>query len=266
MAPSLPRAERGWAVVTGASAGIGRALAGEFAAGGFDVVAVARREERLRELAAELRADHGADTEVVVMDLAEPEAARQLDATLRARELTVDALVNNVGRAAYGPLVDTDADAEVEGLRLNVELPLRLTKRLLPPMVERGRGRVLTVASMAAFLPGPRMAGYYASKAYALSLSEALSVELAGTGVSATALCPGPVDTEFQDRAEMRDSRVGSTFSATPESVAAAGYRGTMDGDAVVVPGITNKLLYLGARLAPRPVLRRVGAWVNADR
>jgi short-subunit dehydrogenase len=265
MAP-MDRDEREWAVVTGASAGIGRALAHEFAAGGFDVAVVARREERLRDLAGSLREDHGVETEVVVMDLADPEAARQLDATLRARELTVDALVNNVGRGVYGPLVDTDPDDEVDQVRLNVELPLRLTKRLLPPMVERDRGRVLTVASMAAFLPGARMAGYYASKAYALRLSEALSVELADTGVAATALCPGPVDTEFQDRADMRDSRIGSTFSAAPAAVAAAGYRGAMDGEAVVVPGLTNKLLYLGARLAPRGVLRRVGGWVNSDR
>lgn len=133
-------------------------------------------------------------------------------------------------------------------------------------MVERDDGVVLNVSSLAAFQPGPGMAGYYASKACVQSFSEALAEELRDTGVSVTALCPGPVPTEFQDRAGMDASRIGSVFSHSPEDVAAAGFRGAMDGDPVVVPGLQMKLLYLGSRLAPRPVKRRLAAWVNADR
>jgi short-subunit dehydrogenase len=256
----------GTALVTGASAGIGRELAREFAAGGYDLVVVARREERLETLAEELADAHGTTTHVVGMDLAEPRAAEELRAAVADRDVTVDALVNNVGVGTYGPFHESDVEAELTQLRLNVELPVHLTRLYLPAMVERDAGVVLNVASLAAFQPGPKMAGYYASKAYLLSLSEALAEELRGTGVDVTALCPGPVETEFQERADMTDSRVGSNFSHTAAEVAAAGYRGAMAGDPVVVPGLVPKVLAVGSRLAPGPVRRRTAAWVNADR
>jgi len=256
----------GTALVTGASAGIGRELAREFAAGGHDLVVVARREERLRELADELADAHGTATAVIAMDLAEPRSAAALQEAVADRGVAVDALVNNVGVGTYGPFHESDVEAELTQLRLNVELPVHLTRLYLPEMVERGAGTVLNVASLAAFQPGPRMAGYYASKAYLLSFSEALSTELRGTDVSVTALCPGPVPTEFQERADMADSRVGSTFSHTAAEIAAAGYRGAMAGDPVVVPGLPMKLLYLGSRLSPRFLKRRSAAWINADR
>lgn len=257
---------RGTALITGASAGIGRALAREFAAGGWDLAVVARREPRLRQLADDLAHDHGVDVEVLGMDLAEPGAARTLADDLADRGLTVGAIVNNVGIGTNGPFHETDLDRELDQIRLNVELPVHLTRLYLPRMVERDAGVVLNVASMAGFNPGPFMAGYYASKAHVLSLSESLAEELRHTGVSVTALCPGPVATEFQDRAGMEDSAVGSTFTNTPEDVAAAGYRAAMAGDPVVVPSWPMKVVYVLSRLSPRRLLRRGGRWVNEDR
>ena len=254
------------ALVTGASAGIGRELAAEFADGGYDLVVVARREGRLRTLADELEAAHGVTVHAVPMDLAAVGAAEALRDAVDELGVRVDALVNNVGVGTYGPFHESDLEDELDQLRLNVELPVHLTGLYLPRMVERDEGVVLNLASMAAFQPGPRMAGYYASKAYVLSLSESLAHELRDTGVSVTALCPGPVSTEFQERAGADDSRVGSTFSHEVEAVARAGYRGAMAGDPVVVPGVPMKLLYLASRLSPRTLKRRTAGWVNADR
>lgn len=254
------------ALVTGASVGIGRALARQFAAGGYDLVVVARREERLRELATELDEAHGTDVDVVTMDLSEQGAAADLHEAVTERGHEVDALVNNVGIGAYGDFHDTDLDGELDQVRLNVELPVHLTKLFLPAMVDRDDGVVLNVASLASFTPGPGLAGYYASKGHLRSWSEAVAEELSETGVTVTALCPGPVDTEFQERAGMTESTVGSTYMATPESVARAGYRGAKRGRVVVIPGLASKVLYLLARLSPRILQRKAAAWVNADR
>ena len=256
----------GAALVTGASAGIGRALAREFAAGGYDLVVVARRKEQLTALAEELDAEHGVDIHAIPMDLAEPGAAEKLYDAVDEREVQIDALVNNVGIGAYGRFHETDLDRELAQLRLNVELPMHLTKLYLPEMIERDEGSILNVASLAAFFPGPRMAGYYASKAYLLQLSEALATELRGTGVSVTTLCPGPVRTEFQERAGMEDTLVGSRFIHSREDVAKAGYRGAMNGRLVVVPGVGMRLLSFLARLSPRWLQRRITARANADR
>lgn len=261
-----PARSPGTALVTGASAGIGRELARQFAAGGFDLVVVARREERLRELADELVADHGVEVDVVAMDLAEDGAAERLAETVDERGHRVDALVNNVGIGVYGPFHETDLERELDQVRLNVELPVHLTKLYLPGMVERDDGVVLNVASLAAFTAGPNLAGYYASKAHVLSLSEAVAESLSDTGVTVTALCPGPVDTEFHERAGMADSVIGSTDSLTSAAVARAGYRGAMAGETVVIPGLTNKVLYLLARLSPRVIRRKAAAYINSDR
>lgn len=258
--------EAGTALITGASAGIGSELAGAFAAGGHDLVVVARRRDRLEELAADLGEAHGVDVHVVTMDLTEAGASADLHDAVAERGVEVDVLANNVGVGAYGPFHETDLERELVQVRLNVELPLHLTKLYLPVMVERDKGAVLNVASLAGFQAGPRMAGYYASKAYLLRLSEAVDVELADTGVSVTALCPGPVETEFQQRADMGRSVVGSTYTLTAEEVATAGYRATVRGDRLVVPGLGNKLLYLASRLFPRRVRQRLATWINADR
>lgn len=253
------------ALVTGASAGIGRALAREFAAHGWNLAVVARREGRLRDLADDLDAAHGTDVAVVAMDLSGPDAASNLADEVTDRGITVEALVNNVGVGVHGPFHGTDLDRELDQIRLNVQLPVLLTKLYLPEMVERDSGVVLNVASMAGFVPGPYMAGYYASKAYLLHFSEAIAEELRGLDVSVTALCPGPIDTEFQDRAG-QDEPAGGSYSNTPEGVAAAGYRAAMAGEPVAIPSRRMKLTYYLSRLLPRPLVRRVVRRVNASR
>jgi hypothetical protein len=244
------------ALVTGASGGIGRELATLLARDGHDLVVVARSEADLVDLGNRLQDDYGVTVTVVVKDLADPDSPAEIQAALDERGIEVDVLVNNAGFATYGRFLDTDLDTERDELQVNVLAVTELTKRFLPGMVERGEGRVLNVASTAAFQPGPLMAVYYASKAYVLSFSEALAAELDGTGVTVTALCPGPTDTGFQSRAEMGASKLVQGDLQDPAEVARAGYRGMQAGEAVVVPGLRNKLLTVAVRLLPRSVVR----------
>ncbi|MFC7248804.1 SDR family NAD(P)-dependent oxidoreductase [Halomicroarcula sp. GCM10025324] len=253
----------GTALVTGASAGIGAALAREFASHGHDVVPVARRTERLESLAADLESQ-GVTATPIAMDLDRDGAAADLYETVAARDLDVDILVNNVGVGTYGPFRESDLDAERTQLQLNVVLPVELTRLFLDDLSDGGA--VLNVGSVAGFQPGPQMAGYYASKAYVNSFTEALAEELRETPVAVTLLCPGPVDTEFQARAGMADSSVGALSSNTPEAVAEAAYEGLMGGETVVVPSTSMRVVDLLGRLAPRSVVRRVAHWVNGDR
>jgi hypothetical protein len=246
------------ALVTGASGGIGRELATLLAADGLDVVLVARSEEDLVELGTRLQTDYGVTATVVVKDLANPDSPAEIEAALADRGIEIDVLVNNAGFATYGRFLDTDLDTERDELEVNVVAVTDLTKRFLPGMVERGDGRVLNVASVAAFQPGPLMAVYYASKAYVLSFSEALATELDGTGVTVTALCPGPTDTGFASRAEMGHSKLMQGDLQDPTAVARAGLRGMRAGEAVVVPGVRNKLLTVAVRLLPRGVVRSI--------
>jgi short-subunit dehydrogenase len=239
------------AVVTGASFGIGHELSRLLAGDGHDLAIVARNEEKLKQVAEQLSAQHGVDVTWVAQDLAEPGAAVDLHAKLAGRP--VDVLVNNAGFGAFGAFAEADVDATVSMIRLNVEVLTHLTRLVLPVMLERGSGRILNVASTAAFQPGPLMAVYYATKAYVLHFSEALAEELKETPVTVTVLAPGPTATEFQKRAEMEASglmrRVGVMDAAT---VAEAGYKGMRRGRRLVIPGTMNKLGPIGVRFAPR--------------
>ncbi len=188
----------GTVLVTGASEGIGLELARLFARDGCRLALVARRAERLDALAVELRGRFGAAAAVIPADLADPGAPDGILAALRARSMEVDVLVNDAGYGVYGPFASTDLGAEIGLIQVNVASLTHLTKLLLPGMLRRGRGRILNVSSTAAFQPGPLMAVYYATKAYVQSFSEALSDELEGSGVTVTALCPGPTATGFQ--------------------------------------------------------------------
>jgi short-subunit dehydrogenase len=252
----------GTALITGASAGIGAALAREFAAHGHDVVLVARREQRLRALADELEGE-GVTATPLVMDLDRAAAATELHETVTERRLDVDILVNNVGIGTYGPFADSDIAAERSQLRLNVVLPVELTRLFLDEFEDGGK--VLNLGSVAGFQPGPNLAGYYASKAYINSFTEAIAEELRDS-VDVTLVCPGPVETEFQDRAGMGDSTVGSLTSNTPEGVATAAYEGLMAGKTVVIPSRAMRVVEVLGRLMPRPVVRRVAGWVNGGR
>jgi short-subunit dehydrogenase len=247
------------ALVTGASSGIGLDLAKRFAAEGFDVALVARSEDKLKEVAAALEAAHAVTAHVVIADLSLPRAAAVLVAELDRRGIDVDVLVNNAGYALYGAFTETDLDGELAMIQVNIVALTHLTKLLVPNMVARKHGRVLNVASTAAFQPGPLMAVYYATKAYVLSFSEALANELAHTGVTVTALCPGPTKTGFQARAQMEESKlVRGKQIMTSETVARAGYAGLMKGKTVVIPGMGNKVMARAVNFLPRNTVTKL--------
>jgi uncharacterized protein len=239
------------ALVTGASGGIGEALARGLAARGHDLVLVARTEAKLRALADELAATHGARTSVLAVDLAAPQAVASIVEQLAGRR--IDVLVNNAGFGDFGPFTEADPAKISQMVQLNVATLTDLTRALLPAMVAANAGRVLNVASTAAFMPGPLMAVYYATKAYVLSFSEAVNEELRGIGVTVTALCPGPVATGFQQGADMATSKlVKGKQLMTADECAALALKGMQRGKPVVVTGAMNKLQAFSPRLMPR--------------
>jgi short-subunit dehydrogenase len=246
------------ALVTGASAGIGRELASILAREGHDLVLVARREPELTALAAELKERHGADSRVVTADLSKARAAAGILKEL-GPDAVIDVLVNNAGFGGPGSFHERSADDDLRMLAVNVTALTDLTKRVLPGMVSRRRGRVLNVASTAAFQPGPFMAVYYASKAYVLSLSEALAEELRGTGVTVTCLCPGVTKTEFQQVAGVEDLTLNvGPLAMSAQAVAEAAYAGMAKGKRLVVPGVHNKIGAQSVRVSPRGVVLRL--------
>jgi short-subunit dehydrogenase len=254
----------GTALVTGASSGIGAAIAGQLASRGHSLTLVARREERLRSLATELANDHGVDAAVIACDLGEPADRLRLVSELQLGERSVEVLVNNAGFGSHGDFVNNDTSRMVGMVRLNVEAVVDLTGRFLPGMVERARGAVINVASIAAFQPLPGQAVYGGTKAFVLSFSEAIRTELRGTGVSVTAVCPGPVSTEFPEAAGMGDveERTPDTFWMSAEEVGRHAVEGAERDRRVVVPGMINRATALAGQHSPRalalPLVRRI--------
>lgn len=249
----------GRALVTGASNGIGADLARVLAQHGHDVVLVARTQSKLEALGQELSSRYGVRAEPLAVDLADPGAAGRVRDALRERALAIDLLVNNAGIGLHGTFAENDPEAQLRLLQLNVVALTALTRLLLPDMIARRSGRILNVASTAAFVPGPLMAIYYASKAYVLSLSVALENELAGTGVRVTALCPGPTRTGFSEAAgitRVRLFRAGGVMEAM--EVARVGYAGLEAGKSIVVPGLRNRLIAGSSGLAPRSLTARI--------
>jgi short-subunit dehydrogenase len=248
----------GTALVTGASGGIGLFMARELAARGFDLALVARREDQLQAVAAELARTHGATCRVLSTDLARPDAPARVHDWATGESLKVDALVNDAGFGLQGRFVETDPARELEMLQLNVVTLTFLTKVFARDMVARRSGRILNVASTAAFVPGPLMAAYYASKAFVLSLSVALANELAGSGVTVTVLCPGPTQTSFGSTAGAEGSRLFQSGVMDPAAVARAGVEGMLAGRGMVVPGLRNRILASTSGLVPRAVTARI--------
>ncbi len=259
------------AVVTGASGGIGEQIARQLAGRGADLVLVARTEAALEALAEEVRAAYGVTAHVIALDLSLPDAGERLEQAISDLGVTVDVLVNNAGFGGFAEFWEQDPGEIDRMLAVNVRVLTDLSRRFLPGMVDRQRGRVLNVASTAAFQPGPLMAVYYASKAYVLSLSEALHEELRGTGVTVTALCPGPVETGFQAASKLKNSRLldGPTRVLTmlpADKVAEIGVESMLAGRAVAVAGRVNQVQVLLPRLLPRSAMTRVIATVQARR
>jgi short-subunit dehydrogenase len=234
-----------WVLLTGASSGIGLELAKLFAADGYHLALVARNEARLRSLALDLQAKHGIQTQVLPCDLSSASAAEEIQDGLRQTPVSI--LVNNAGFGACGPFAQSDLRVGTEMMQVNMNSLVQLTRLFVEPMVSIGKGRILNVASTAAFQPGPMVNLYFATKAFVYSFSYALAQELKNTGVTVTVLCPGSTRTEFFSRAGMR--MAGGLVAMDAPEVALAGYRGLMKGKRVVIPGIANKV---GAFLAKR--------------
>lgn len=254
----------GTAVVTGASSGIGAAIARELAARGHSVALVARREERLRSLADELAREHGIDAGVHVADLRRRKARERLQQALAEEGRFAEVLVNNAGFGSRGEFVTNDTGRIVDMVRLNVEAVVDLTGRFLPGMVNRGRGAVINIASTSAFQPLPGSAVYAAGKAFVLSFSEAIRTELRGSGVTVTAVCPGPVKTEFTEAAGMAgvESATPDLMWTSVEDVARSAVDGAAHDKRVVVPGTLNRVGALAGQHSPRavalPLIQRV--------
>jgi hypothetical protein len=252
-------------LITGASAGIGAALAHKFAASGHEVVLVARREQLLTGLADAIAAAGATRPTVLRADVSRIDAARRIGEALTAAGLEPEIIVNNAGFGLSGPAARLDRGEQLAMIDLNVRALTDLSLAWADAL-ERRKGGILNVASTAAFLPGPGMAVYYATKAYVLSFSEALHQELAPKGVRVTALCPGPVPTEFQARAGVKAMKYPRALTRSAEQVADDGYRGLQEGRRIVVPGFANQLITVLAPLLPREWLLRKAEARNRGR
>jgi uncharacterized protein len=247
----------GTALVTGASSGIGAAISRELAARGHAVTLVARREERLRSLATELTADYEVEAAAVGCDLCDPDERERLASVLAGTGRAVEVLVNNAGFGSRGNFVTNDTGRMLEMVRLNVEAVVDLTSRFLPGMTARGRGAVINVASAAAFQPLPGSATYAASKSFVLSFSEAIRTEQRGTGVTITAVCPGPVKTEFTEAAGMSgvEDETSDVFWMSAEEIARHAVEGAEQDKRVVVPGVLYRAQSIVGQHTPRALL-----------
>ena len=254
---------KGAALITGASSGIGVELARLCAGDGYSVILVARRADRLAELAEQLVREYGVPARAIAADLADA-AARQTIYD-RTRGDTVEILINNAGFGLRGAYTETDWEAEARLMRVNMTALAHLTKLFAKDMVRRGSGHILNVGSTAAFVPGPFMAMYYASKAFVVSFSLAIANELQGTGVSVTVVCPGPTRTEFETAAGIRDSKLFAGPTMTAAAVAREGYAAMMAGKPEVIAGARNRWMILLTRLAPRSIIARVDRRLNTS-
>lgn len=252
-------------LITGASSGIGAELARIFALNGARIVLVARRDERLQQLAGEIAATGKPRPAVIVCDLGEPDACDRIEASLKAMDAEVETVVNNAGYGLFGEAIDLDRAKQLAMVDLNVRVLTDLTLRFSESIV-RHRGGILNVASIASFLPGPRMAVYYATKAYVLSFTEAMRGELGSKGVRVTALCPGTVPTEFQGLAGFDPGLDSAVLNVSAAAVARAGYRGLMSNKRVVLPGVGVRMIPFMLRFAPRGLVLASVARVQRKR
>jgi short-subunit dehydrogenase len=250
-------------LITGASSGIGKALAENFAAAGYDVILAARSAAKMEAHAADLQKRYGITAIVIPADLESSAGATGLHADIKSRGITLSALANNAGYGTYGKFQETELQREVAMMLVNMNAVVVLTKLFLPDLLSTG-GKILNTASTAAFQPGPYMAVYYATKAFLLSFSEAIAAELEGTGVTVTAICPGPTASGFQDRAEMNDSKFvkGKTLP-TADEIAEKGFLAMQRGQRVYIPGTKNWLLAQVPRFAPRNLVTRIVMFVS---
>lgn len=250
-------------LITGASSGIGLELAEQFAKNGSDLVIVARRQSRLKEVAADLNNSFGVNVEVMVKDLSLPGSPKEIFDEIQESGREIDVLVNNAGFGAVGPFHEIDPGVLSDMLNVNLVSLATLTRLFLPLMVERNRGGILNVGSLAGFQPGPNAATYYATKSFVLSFSEALHDELKNSSVTVSCLCPGPVATEFGQQSGMDKANLFKTVVMDVGEVAREGYEGFRKGKAVVIPGKLAKSVPIMERFVPRSIARKIAAKLN---
>ena len=257
------------ALITGASGGIGLELARLFAADRIDVVLVARSAAKLERLAQELRQTHGISATAIPMDLARPDSPQQLFDATNTRGLRIGYLLNNAGFGIRQPFINTELKDILEMVQLNIRAVTHLTKLYVHEMLAAKQGKILNVASTAAYQPGPNMNVYYATKAYVLSFSEALSYELRNTGVTVTALCPGPTWTGFQERAGSKDMQLMKSKmmrAMDAAAVARQGYEAMMKGKRVIIPGFMNRVVAKAAMVGPRSFATAIAGGLNENK
>ncbi len=261
------RKEKGIALVTGASSGIGRELVKVLARNGHDIVITARNADALEALAGVVEGKYGVKVTVIPLDLSEPGAPQTLLAGVRSQNIEIDILINNAGFGLGGPFAETDIDREIDMINLNVTALTHLTKIFLGPMLARRTGRIMNVASTAGFQPGPLMSVYYASKAYVISFSEAIAEELRDTGITVTTFCPGPTATNFAAEAGLENSRLFRMGGvARADGAAEFAYGAMMSGKRIAVPGLRNKIIAQSNRFAPRSLVTRIAKRVQENR
>src|SRR5256714_5878837 len=254
-------------LVTGGSGGIGLEIAKVLARKGFDLVLAARNRDALEAAAGQIEGKYDVKVHVFAADLRRREAPEEIFDFLRNESVPIQILVNNAGFGLGGEFAETELTRELEMIQVNIAALTHLTKLFMPAMIKARAGRVLNVASTAAFQPGPLMAVYYATKAYVLSFSEALAEELRHSGVTVTALCPGPTRTDFAASAQVTESRLFSLFgSADAADVAEYGFRAMMDGTRVAIPGFKNKIIAQANRFAPRAITAKVARLAQESR
>jgi short-subunit dehydrogenase len=246
------------ALITGASSGIGLELARVFARHNHPLVLTSRDAGELLRIASEMKQEFNVPVHTIARDLEDPDAADDIASELAREGVPVHILVNNAGVGFLGPFWNSPLENDLSMLRVNIGAMVRLTKNFLPDMIRRGSGRILNTASVASFEPGPNLAVYHATKAFVLSLSEALATELEVTGITVTALCPGPTDTDFFPKAGMTDTRAFQQAQVMPpQEVAQKGYDAMMRGERVIVTGVTNKLSVFSRHLLPESAQAR---------
>ena len=258
---------KGTALITGASSGIGLELAKEIAADRHDVVLVSRKLDALEAVAGMIEGKYGVRAVVIPADLRLPDAAETLYNEVAEQKLEIGILINNAGFGLGGEFLETDMQREREMIQVNITAVTELTKLFGAAMVRRRQGRIMNVASTAAFQPGPLMAVYYATKAYVLSFSEAVAEELRNTGVTVTALCPGATETSFAETARTSNTRLFTRLGvAQPDAVARYGYKAMMRGQRVAIPTLRDRIMVQSERLAPRSLVTKLARLAQENR
>ena len=247
-----------YTIITGGTEGIGLELAKLFAAEKHNLIIASRNQNKLEEVKNELENQYEICVEIIQIDLSVDKSCEKIIRIVEEKNLTVDNLINNAGIGSFGFFNEAEEGAEEQLININIIALTNLTKYLLKKMIIRGNGGIMNVASTAAFVGGPKMAMYYSSKAYVLSLTEALHEEVKELGIRVSCLCPGPVKTSFQEKAGIRKSEKAKKYLMDAKAVAKEAYLGFLKGKAIIIPGYKNKLLVLGNKLIPRSVSRKI--------